>query len=72
MTMRTLGAVLLLVGLVGFFYCSSHLGGLESIPEGTPLGRYLEYDAGKFELGRYLALICALVGVILAMFPKGR
>jgi hypothetical protein len=70
--MRTLGGLLLLVGIVGFFYCSSHLSGLESIPEGTSLGRYLEYDAGRYELGRYVSLVAALVGVILAMFPKGR
>jgi hypothetical protein len=70
--MRTLGALLLLVGIVGFFYCSSHMSGLESIPEGTSLGRYLEYDAGKFELGRYASLVAALIGVILSMFPKGR
>jgi hypothetical protein len=70
--MRTLGYLLLLAGIVGFFYCSSHLSGLESIPEGTSLGRYLEYDAGKFELGRYLSLMAAFVGVLLALFPKGR
>ena len=70
--MRTLGALLAVAGIVGFFYCSSHLSGLESIPEGTSLGRYLEYDAGKYELGRYGALISALVGVLLSMFPKGR
>ena len=57
--MRTLGALLLLVGIVGFFYCSSHLSGLESIPEGTSLGNYLQYDAGKFELGRYHEAVLA-------------
>jgi len=70
--MRTLGALLLLVGIVGFFYCSSHLSGLESIPEGTSLGNYLQYDAGKFELGRYLALIVGFIGILLSLFPKGR
>ena len=70
--MRTLGGLLVLVGIVGFFYCSSHLSGLESIPEGTSLGDYLQYEAGKFELGRYVALISELLGVLLSMFPKGR
>jgi hypothetical protein len=70
--MRTLGAVLILIGIVGFFYCSSHLSGLESIPEGTDLSRYLEYDAGRYELGRYAAVIAALVGALLSLFPKGR
>jgi hypothetical protein len=70
--MRTLGALLLLVGIVAFFYCSTHLSGLESIPEGTSLSNYLEYDAGKFELGRYVGLVAAFIGVLLSLFPKGR
>ena len=70
--MRTLGGLLILVGVVGFFYCSSHLSGLESIPEGTELSKYLEYDAGRYELGRYAAVITALVGALLSLFPKGR
>ena len=70
--MRTLGGLLILVGVVGFFYCSSHLSGLESIPEGTDLSKYLEYDAGRYELGRYAAVITALVGVLMSLFPKGR
>jgi hypothetical protein len=70
--MRTIGALLVLAGIVGFFYCSSQLEGLASIPEGTSLGDYLKYEPGKFELGRYLSLVAGFVGVILAMFPKGR
>jgi hypothetical protein len=70
--MRMLGALLLLGGIVGFFYCSSHLGGLEPVAEGTPLGSYLRTDAGRFELGRYLSAIAGLIGVLLSMFPKGR
>jgi hypothetical protein len=70
--MRTLGALLVLAGIVGFFYCSNQLGGLPAIPEGTTLQRYLEYDAGKFELGRYLSLVGGFIGVILSLFPKGR
>ena len=70
--MRNLGAILLLAGIIGFFYCSTHLSGLEGIPEGTSLGDYVRYDAGKLELGRYLSLIAAMIGLILALFPKGR
>ena len=70
--MRTLGALLLLIGIVGFVYCSSHLSGLDPVPEGTDLSRYLDYDAGRYELGRYLAVLSGLVGVLLSLFPKGR
>jgi hypothetical protein len=70
--MRTLGALLLLVGIVGFFYCSSQMSGLAPIAEGTSLGDYIHTDAGRFELGRYLALVSALIGLLLSLFPKGR
>ena len=70
--MRTLGALLLLVGIVGFFYCSSQMSGLAPIPEGTALGDYVRTDAGRFELGRYLALVSGLIGILLSLFPKGR
>lgn len=70
--MRTLGALLLLVGIVGFFYCSSQMSGLAPIPEGTSLGDYVRTDAGRFELGRYLSLVSGLIGGLLSMFPKGR
>ena len=70
--MRTLGSLLLLAGIVGFLYCSSHLEGLEAIPEGTSLGDYLRYDAGRLELGRYVSVLAGFIGVLLAVFPKGR
>jgi hypothetical protein len=70
--MRTLGGLLLLVGIVGFFYCSAHMSEVDLIPEGTSLSHYLEYDAGKYELGRYLSLISGMIGIIMSLFPKGR
>ena len=44
--MRTIGALLVLAGIVGFFYCSNHLAGLESIPEGT--SAFLEKRPPRF------------------------
>jgi hypothetical protein len=70
--MRTLGYLLLLVGIVGFFYCSSQMSELAPIPEGTALGDYVRTDAGRLELGRYLSLMAGFIGVLLALFPKGR
>ena len=70
--MRTLGGLLLLLGLGGFFYCSSQLSELPPVPDGTALGDYVRYESGKFELGRYLGLCAALVGLLLSLFPKGR
>jgi hypothetical protein len=70
--MRTLGGLLLLIGAVGFFYCSSQLSELPPVPDGTSLGDYVRYESGKFELGRYVGMCAALVGILLALFPKGR
>lgn len=70
--MRTLGGLLLLIGAVGFFYCSSQLSDLPPVPDGTALGDYIRYESGKFELGRYVGMCTAFVGLLLALFPKGR
>jgi hypothetical protein len=70
--MRSLGGLLLLGGVVGFLYCSSQLSELPPIPDGTSLGDYVRYESGKFELGRYVGICAAFVGLLLALFPKGR
>jgi hypothetical protein len=70
--MRNFGGLLLLVGVVGFLYASSRLSGLDPVPAGTTVSDYVRYEAGKWELARYAAGIAALVGVLLALFPKGR
>lgn len=70
--MRNLGIILLAGGLLAFFYCASRLSGLEPVPDGVPVGEYLRYDAGKWELGRYGAALAALIGLLMSFFPKGR
>ena len=62
----------MIAGIIAFLYCSSQLGGLDPVPEGTDLGEYLRYEAGKFELGRYVGLVVGFVGIVLSLFPKGR
>jgi hypothetical protein len=70
--MRTLGGILLLAGLLGFFYCASQLSGAPPLPEGMDLSETMRHPTGKYEIGRYAALCVAGFGVLLAMFPKGR
>lgn len=70
--MRNAGGVLLLVGVLGFFYCSARLSNLEPVPAGKSIGESLEYPAGRFEVGRYGAAMAGALGLILALFPKGR
>ncbi|HEY3119437.1 MAG TPA: hypothetical protein VGL15_02365 [Vicinamibacteria bacterium] len=70
--MRNLGGVLLLAGIIGFFYCSSELSKYSSPPPETSIGQMMDHPAGRMELGRYVAAGAAFLGVLLVMFPKGR
>ena len=70
--MRTFGLLLLVVGIVGFFYCSTHLDKLEPVPEGLSITQSLKYPAGKMEVGRFAAVAAGGIGVLFLMFPQGR
>ncbi len=70
--MRNAGLILLCGGILAFFYCGTQLSGLTPVPEGVSLGDSLSYPAGKWELLRYASGLAAVVGLLLAFFPKGR
>jgi hypothetical protein len=70
--MRNLGAVLLLLGIVGFFYCSSRLSEVRSLPSGVSVGDSLSEPAGRWEMARYASAAAAGFGLLMSMFPKGR
>jgi hypothetical protein len=70
--MRNLGVILLLGGILGFFYCTTQLSSLDPVSAEASIGDYLRNHAGRMELGQYVAAGAAVVGALLAMFPKGR
>ncbi len=70
--MRNFGAILLLLGVLGFFYSSGQLEKAGTVPEGKTVSESLEYDAGRWEMARYGCVGAAFVGLLLALFPKGR
>ena len=70
--MRNFGAVLLLVGLLGFFYASSQAVKYEPAPAGASLSEELETPAGRWEIARYASAGAAALGLLMALFPKGR
>jgi hypothetical protein len=70
--MRRSGLILLFGGILAFLYCTSRLSELSPVPAGVELGDYLRYEAGKWELGRYVSAGLAGIGFLLALFPKGR
>ncbi len=70
--MRNFGAVLLLLGILGFFYASSRLSESEPLPPGISVAEGLREPAGRWEMARYGAAAVAGFGLLMAMFPKGR
>ena len=70
--MRNFGGVLLLLGVLGFFYASAQLENYDPVPMGTSIGDSMRYPAGKWEMARYASLGTAGFGLLMALFPKGR
>jgi len=70
--MRNFGGLLLLLGVLGFFYASSQLEKLDPVPAGTTVSEGLAYPSGRWEMIRYACAGAGFLGVLLAMFPKGR
>ena len=70
--MRGFGVILLFGGILAFLYCTSRLSDLPPVPAEVGLGDYLRYEAGKWELGRYVGAGLAGIGFLFTLFPKGR
>ena len=70
--MRNFGAILLVLGILGFFYATSRLGEMEPLPEGLSVAEGLREPAGRWDMTRYGCAAAAGLGLLMAMFPKGR
>lgn len=70
--MRTFGGILVLVGLFGFYYCSTRMAAAGPVPEGKSISESFEYEGGKWEVARYGAAIVGAFGLLMSFFPKGR
>ncbi len=70
--MRNFGAILLLLGIVGFLYCSSRLSEAAPLPEGLSVEESLSQPAGRWEVARYACGAAAGFGLLMTIFPKGR
>jgi len=70
--MRNFGLILVLVGILGFFYSSSRLDELKPPPAGLSVTEGLKEPAGQWEMARYGCAAVAGFGLLMAMFPKGR
>ncbi len=70
--MRNFGGILLVVGILGFFYASSRIDELGPLPAGLSVSEGLKEPAGQWEMGRYGCVAVAGFGLLMAIFPKGR
>jgi hypothetical protein len=70
--MRGFGFVLLVAGVLGFYYCTQQLAGKEPISSQYSVEETLQTDQGKYEVGRFAAAGAALIGLLLALYPQGR
>ena len=70
--MRNFGGILMLLGILGFFYSAQQLEQLEPAREGTSLSESMDRPAGRWEMARYACAGAAGIGLLMAMFPKGR
>jgi drug/metabolite transporter (DMT)-like permease len=71
-TMRTLGAFLILIGIIGFVYCSTQLSKTSPVPPGRTIMETLDYPAGRLELGQYAAVVVGAVGALITILPRER
>jgi hypothetical protein len=70
--MRNFGGILMLIGILGFFYSASQLSQLDPVPDGLSISDSMKYPAGRWDVGRYLCAGVAGFGFLMALFPKGR
>ena len=70
--MRNFGGIMLVLGVLGFFYCTGQRDEYPALPEGLSLSESLRQPAGKWDVGRYVCAGVAGFGLLMAFFPKGR
>ena len=70
--MRNAGLILLILGTFAFFYASSRLDDAAPLPEGLSIRESLEQPAGRWQMARYACGGAAVLGLLIALLPKGR
>jgi hypothetical protein len=70
--MRTLGALLIAVGIFGFVYASDQHAKAPPLPEDIGWREGLRQPAGQWDTLRYAGAAGAFIGAVLLLAPKGR
>ncbi len=69
--MRKTAGILLLFGILGFFYASSKIDDLEPVPDGLSVSESLEYPAARWTLARYGSASLAGLALMALVLSKG-
>jgi hypothetical protein len=70
--MRNFGGIMMILGVFGFFYCTSQKDKYPELPPGLSLGESMSQPGGKWDVARYACAGVVGFGLLLALFPKGR
>jgi hypothetical protein len=70
--MRHAGAVLVLVGVVGYFYCSSKVSGAPPYRQDAGILETLREPGARWDLARYASAFVGATGSVLLLFTRRR
>ena len=70
--MRKFGSTAVIVGVLGYFYCSDRLSRYEAPAAQTSGLGAAQTPAGRWQIGQYGCATLAAFGFLMALFPKGR
>ncbi len=70
--MRTFGAVLVVLGIVGFIFASDQIEKLGPPAYELELSQYLRHPTGRMELLKFGSAVTGAIGLLFALYPKGR
>jgi len=70
--MRNFGGIVLVLGILAFFYASSRLDDVEPLAQGLSVSEALKQPAGRWQMARYGSAGVAGFGLLMLLFPKGR
>jgi hypothetical protein len=70
--MRNFGATALLLGGLGYFYCSDQLGRYAVPSQDTSVAKALATPGGRWQVAQYACVTFGALGALMLLFPKGR
>ena len=68
--MKQWGALAVLLGVIGFFYCSDRASKAPPLPEGLTVVETLRQPAGPWVMGRYACACLSAAGAVLLLFTR--